>query len=73
MVVHLPKSGSLVAGSEEVQSRYPAGSPREHCNGAAHKELIIYETPTKAGDDVIVLKMPAAQGVMDIGFRISVK
>jgi hypothetical protein len=73
MVVQMPKAGSLVAGVEEVKSTYPAGSPRAHCNGGSHKELIIYETPTKAGDDLIVLKMPGAQGVMDVGFRISVK
>jgi hypothetical protein len=73
MVMQMPKNGSLVADSEEVKSSYPSGSPREHCNGATHKELVIYDTPSKTGEDLVILKMPGAKGVMDVGLRITVQ
>jgi hypothetical protein len=62
-----------VADVQKINSNYPVGSPREHCNGTAHQELVIYDTPNALGDDLVIVKVPTGGEILDITFKVTIR
>ena len=73
-LIKAPPKGSLVGESTEMVAAFPAGDPRQRCNGSRYKALALSYVAKTPGDDSLAMLIPGLnRAVIEVTFRITVR